>query len=325
MNKQTSQEWAFLAHPRAILKTPAHRFLWTVFKAKLFQWLTRDSPPLFLRGADVISVAPHILGVHEPQVKAALDLFADNGFDGFLVDIGANIGLTSCQSGAKFHEIHMYEPNPLCAGILRVNAAIALVGCNYEIHEYGLGQREEKLPLQIPKNNWGGAYIESDQNTYSIDTLAKKDGFPKHDPENYLSVEIQVKQAGIVLGNLFNKLHQTGATKGTVKIDVEGLELVVLNAIAHNLPKDMSTMVIFENWGTEFKFADILEAFRGRAIVYSLAKTPAGAKTVIGKLLALLYAGQQQFTLKRWEPSDEANDVILCVRETSSVSPSMYG
>ena len=44
----------------------------------------------------------------------------------FLIDIVANIGMTSVQSGLCFKEVHLYEPNPECISILKLNLHRAL-------------------------------------------------------------------------------------------------------------------------------------------------------------------------------------------------------
>ena len=131
--------------------------------------------PLFLRGGDLISVDPMISGYHEPEIVALIDFFARFGHDGFFLDIGANIGLISCQVGHRFGVVHMFEPNPLVLPILRANVSIASKKKNYFIHEFGLGPRGESLQMFVPNNNWGGAFVRSTDNEYNDSTLAKKD------------------------------------------------------------------------------------------------------------------------------------------------------
>ena len=63
-------------------------------------------------------------GVYEPHIKFLIDYLAEKGYSDFLIDIGANIGLTSCQSGNSFKEIHMFEPNPDCVNILKVKESL---------------------------------------------------------------------------------------------------------------------------------------------------------------------------------------------------------
>lgn len=188
-------------------------------------------------------------GVYEPHIKSLIDYSAGKGYSDFLIDIGANIGLTSCQSGRNFREVHMFEPNPDCVHILKVNSKIALGGTRYHIYEHGLGSTNEFLKLYIPRNNWGGAFIKHSSNSYSDDLLASKDGYTSFDMENYELSDIEVRAADEVLKKLFSDLSSRQLSCGIVKIDVEGFELPILKSIVDTLPSNFKLIVIFENWG----------------------------------------------------------------------------
>ena len=144
---------------------------------RLFQRLTRKSANLFLRGRDLISAGPLVDGVHEPVVTSLIQHAAEHGHTDFLIDIGANIGLISCQVGNRFKHVHMFEPNPYCCNILEVNSVIALNSTRYHIHRFGLGDEDKKTVLNVPRHNWGGAFINDASNSYDATTLAKKDSF----------------------------------------------------------------------------------------------------------------------------------------------------
>ncbi len=115
--------------------------------------------------------------MHEPVLTKFIETCCDSEYSDFLIDIGANIGLTTCQNGNAFKEVVCFEPNPLCVNVLKVNTEIAIDGPTVEINEYGLGAEEGKFELWMAKNNWGGGFVRNAQNTYSDDTLAIKDGF----------------------------------------------------------------------------------------------------------------------------------------------------
>ncbi|MCD8525284.1 MAG: FkbM family methyltransferase [Gammaproteobacteria bacterium] len=143
-------------------------------KKLLFKKLTTGSTTIFLRGADVISVDPQTNGQHDPDLTKLIEQRVQDGYGDFFIDIGANIGLISCQVGNLFQKVICYEPNPLCVNILRVNTAIALNHADVVIHEHGLGGIAGALELWIPKHNWGGAFVRSAENSYTDETLAKK-------------------------------------------------------------------------------------------------------------------------------------------------------
>jgi FkbM family methyltransferase len=175
---------------------------------------------LFLRNNDIISADPATSGLWEPHLTALIKSFVDNGYNDFFIDIGANIGLTSCQNGQDFKYVHMFEPNPLCRSILEVNAAITLDESCFKIHPYGLGEADKTVLLSVPKRNWGGAFVNDSENSYTSKVLANKDGFKDLRTENYLDVEIKIKNTSNELKMIFKELSEKGLKKGVIKIDV---------------------------------------------------------------------------------------------------------
>ena len=236
------------------------------FKRILFFKLTKKSPPLFLRGKDIISYASLVEGVHEESITNMIKYYAKNGLSDFFIDVGANIGLTSCQNGPDFKRVVCFEPNPLCVNILKTNLAISLTKGKFSINEFGLGDSDGNFDLFIPRHNWGGAFVRSNANSYTDDVLASKDGFSKIDLDNYIVEQVEVKQAKEVFLELFSSLKKDGFKKGVIKIDVEGFESIVLEGIGKAIPSEMSAMIVFENWDSKFNFAEIRNHFSDRQI-----------------------------------------------------------
>jgi FkbM family methyltransferase len=284
-------------------------------KYNLFKFLTSKSLDFFLRGRDIISITPQVFGVHEQALTNFIKLTSESGYNDFLVDIGANIGLTSCQNGQGFKEVHMYEPNPLCCHILAVNATIALDKSKFTIHPVGLGDSDGQVKLTVPKHNWGGAFVNDSANSYSKDILAQKDGFEVINQENYFDVEIDIKESSTELQSLFKDLTARNLTKGVVKIDVEGYEVSVLKGLAKSLPLGTKAVVVFESWDKAFNIKEILDTFEGRATARQLYRhTPYNrAWPRLFKAMTLLLG--LNFTTKL-KPVDEKNcygDVVLFV------------
>ena len=175
-------------------------------KHYLFRKLTKNSSPFFLRGGDIISIDPQVTGIHEKHICDSIKHYAAEGYNDFFIDIGANIGLTSCQSGRDFSEIHMFEPNPLCCKILEVNTSIGLEPSRITIHKYGLGDENKNCRLTIPKHNWGGAFINDETNSYTKEILSLKDGLANFDSNNYLEIEITIRETAQELKEIFNSL-----------------------------------------------------------------------------------------------------------------------
>ena len=127
---------------------------------------------LFIRTNDIISYNPLLRGCHEPAIESLIRLLSVEHGD-FLLDIGANIGLTSVLTGDNFRRVDCVEPNPLVANILKTNLAINLRSESYQVHTVGLGDKNDKGTLLIPPHNFGGAFILKG-NSYHRDLLAPR-------------------------------------------------------------------------------------------------------------------------------------------------------
>lgn len=211
-----------------------------------FVQLTRNAAPLFVRGGDILSIRPQVLGRHELDVEQALAWAAEDGHGDFLIDIGANIGLTSCFAGGAFARVYCFEPNPLAFKILEVNTAVSLGRDKTRLFNEGIGEQEGRFLLYMPPNNWGGAFI-LEGNGYDRETLARKDELPTFDERNYIPLEVSVSHGKTRFAEIFTELSEQGLKRGSIKIDAEGFEPIILRAIADSLPDNFSVWIIFEN------------------------------------------------------------------------------
>ena len=279
---------------------------------KGFIFITQNSMNLFLRGNDVISVGPQINGKHEEVLTKFIDDVARSGSSDFFIDIGANIGLSSCQNGAVFKKVVCFEPNPLCANILKTNLSITLDENSFEVFEFALGESEGSFDLYIPKHNWGGAFVR-DSNGYSDEVLSHKDGFNSIDKNNYLVREVQVQKAETVFENLFSSLLAEGLRKGVVKIDVEGFESVFLLAISKTLPPFLEIVVLFENFDPKFDLIEIKKSFAERRVsCLRFDRSIMGTKkNIIRKVLEFVCYGENHSVVECVENEVVVGDVIL--------------
>ena len=301
-------------------KIPATTFVFNKIKAWVYKKNTKRGLPIFLRGNDIISISPLIAGVYEPQIKSLIDYSAKEGYSDFLVDIGANIGLTLCQSGEAFKVIHAYEPNLLCCKLIEVNSSIALHNdIDIHIHPFGLGEHDVKSVLNVPKNNWGGAYISDKSNRYSSDTLLKKDGYSKYDSTNYIKLDVVLKQARIEFSTLFSGLLQDKLTSGVIKIDVEGFELVVLQAIAETLPRELELVIIFESWGNSINLTKFNSSFQERATLMNYTQERSfSTANLISKALSLFFNNGYEYKLLKLTDGDtNQSDMVMIVNNFS--------
>lgn len=297
-----------------LTSTTLFDFLSQKIKHFLFKRLTSQSLPLFLRGKDIISCAPLVDGVHEKAITSFINALSDEGFCDFLLDVGANIGLTSCQNGNAFKTVTCFEPNPLAANILKTNLAISLPEERFTVNEFALGDKEGDFELFVPKHNWGGAFVRSNSNSYPDQLLAAKDTFESFDQENYVVCNVSVKPAEAVFSKIFSNLKKSGFQKGVIKLDVEGFESIVLKGIAVALPPDISAVVVFENWDENFSFEDLRNNFGNRQIsLKKIEQTIAGpSKSRLIKLFKLMFSGTDKHYLAELDNAQSrVGDIVV--------------
>ncbi len=283
-------------------------------KSWLFAKLTRNSSDLFFRGRDIISVRSQVGGAWEPGLTALIAHFADAGYADFLIDIGANIGLVSSQSGNRFQHVHMFEPNPHCCNLIEVNTAIAL-HVPKTLHRYGLGDCDKTCELTVPKHNWGGAFVNDAANAYDKATLASKDGFAAYSEANYFNVAIEIRDGAKALQGVFAELLGKGLKRGVIKIDVEGYEPVVLKGIAAAIPPEVEAVIVLESWDKNFPMETVLRAFGGRAQAFKLERDvpwKPGASN-LGKLAAVLLRPHIATRIVPAAHGDWLGDVVITV------------
>jgi FkbM family methyltransferase len=295
-------------------RTGAEKFA-TESKKAAYKELTKSTPKFFFLAGDNLPIEPLVTGEYEPHIRDLIDYAAACGNSDFLIDIGANIGLTSCQSGRHFKELHLFEPNPTCAAILKLNAQIALIGSNYHIHEYGLGEADRIASLKVPVGNMGGAFINDGVNSYSEEILAMKDNFTSIDAKNYLEESISIKSAQTVMKDLFQTLLAKGLNGGVIKIDVEGYEPVILDAITQ-VPKEMSLTIIFESWDKDYDFHGLLSLFSARANGYQLTskRSYRGIIHRFLKKISARYAADDNYQLTPFSGKNASGDLVISVR-----------
>ena len=212
----------------------------------------------------------------------------------------------------------MFEANPLVANILKTNAIISLGNVFCKVYKFALGSADSTSILVIPKHNWGGAFINDSHNSYDQKLLAIKDGYNSINYKNYIRVPIQIKSSVDILKKLFSSFVGKKLYSGVIKIDVEGYESVVLNAIAKSLPKKLKLMIVFESWDEKFNMNEILKIFDGRASAYKITTYSPWHKkwykiVKIIKPLSLLFKCEFINKIEENNTSDWSGDIVLIV------------
>ncbi|WPE17784.1 FkbM family methyltransferase [Candidatus Thioglobus autotrophicus] len=273
----------------------------------LFEKITKKSSPLFVKGGDIISRNPLVAGYHEIDTEELIRTYRGNGYSDFLIDIGANIGLTTCFSGKGFSNIFCFEPNPQVFRILQTNVEITFgLDNKVVLNNFGLGDSDTELELTIPKNNYGGAYIKQG-NTYSNDILLQKDNIT--DPSNaYDYIGVSIKNAEEQLGQLFADIPV--GSKGVIKIDVEGYEPYVLEAIGKALPENNSYAIIFENHDPSMTILEFQKFFNRDIVLYRLHHYPIRKFKLLRKIKSYLGATGKH-TLEKVDKKDCTGQLLL--------------
>jgi hypothetical protein len=71
-------------------------------KCVLFERISKNAAKLFVKGRYEISRNPLVFSRYEVDTAEVIKTYRTNGYHNFLLNIGANIGLTSCLAGNGF-------------------------------------------------------------------------------------------------------------------------------------------------------------------------------------------------------------------------------
>ena len=149
------------------------------------------------------------------------------------IDIGANVGLWSCELVNYFEHVITFEPVEEFLECLRKNVPKN----NYSIHQVALGRQESLIEMIIDKNNSGHSHV--DQSTIGKGTIPLK----TLDSYNFTEIDlIKIDVEGYEEEILY------GAEK-TIKTN---LPVLVVEQRDHEYKKSMNelpSIKILENWG----------------------------------------------------------------------------
>ena len=240
--------------------------LWYIYGQRLHRWMIAKDANVYLKPNDIISHRPTLFGMHEPHIEALITEASATHGD-FLLDIGANIGMTSALVGRRFARVDCVEPNELVVNILKTNLAMNLSATEHEVHAVGLGKEDGVLTLRVPPDNFGGAYVEDGNPQFDGETATRHSN-QFSDRSDHLAIDVVIREAGKWLDGRFAALREAGFRKGVIKIDVEGYEEVIFGKIIETLPADFSAVVVMENWFDRFPMSRFSSARHSLAWYY---------------------------------------------------------
>lgn len=173
---------------------------------------------------DHVGRSMYLWGQHDPRVAHVMEAVISKGDT--VLDIGANFGVLGLQAAVKVGStgrVHLFEPLPQLAQYLR--ASLMLGGFSWaQVHECALSSYEGFADIAIvePENLGMTTLIEAD-----CESAAER-------------VLVRVESAGEYVRAL------DGPPAAIVKIDVEGHEGVILNAIQGWMSDVVPAFVLFE-------------------------------------------------------------------------------
>ena len=234
----------------------------------------KNCQSLYLKIGDWITVSFLANKGHEDLQIATILRFSEGEEKDFFLDVGANVGLVSVPVAAHFKRVVCVEPNPVCRSILKANLAEAGV-VNFDLVPVALGLDTNcAVSLMIPKGNVGGAFLATDDNRYSKQTLADKDGFLDFDKGNYDEVRVPVMGGDEFFQRFFSDYNDNHSFFGCIKIDVEGYDILILEKLAKNCPPQFRGIILFENWDKSISANMIVEMFKHlQTSIYCLKKS----------------------------------------------------
>lgn len=218
---------------------------------RCYKHFLRGTPaplPIFMRGGDPISHFPQTKGAYEEDVEALIRFLARHGYQDAFIDIGANIGITTCASGQGFKKVYCFEPNTLVCRVLKTNVELAF-GKNHSkvrVYPIALGDTDDFGELRIPLTNFGGAFIATG-NEYDQNILARKEGVSDFNDRNSLLRKIRIRKATKLLSPIFEDVVSRGGKAIVIKIDTEGFEQKIIRQILSVLPEKLRAIIVFEN------------------------------------------------------------------------------
>lgn len=283
---------------------------------KKFRAATAKSVPLFIKGRDQISGKPQAKGYHEEDVEGLLKYLSQNGFSDFLIDIGANIGLTTCLAGHGYKNIFCFEPNKLVYRILETNVDITYGVPHDQVRLFpiALGESSETDMLKVPLNNFGAAFIERN-NRYDSTVLANLVDQSGFDSKNSFDVPIEMREAKSVLLPIFKELASSGLRHGVIKVDVEGYEIMVVNKIIESLPKDFVAVLVFENHDKNLSLGSIRQGDKKCKFFLVTHKQVRGSK-VLRYLKSKLLNAKHIWSLRPIETNEAHDGVVVMAVES---------
>ena len=177
----------------------------------------------FLRGDEYLFYMGKEFEDLEPGLTLLIKKISYICRDKIVLDVGANIGITSIIFSELFDEVIAFEPSKETFNVLLENLQTNNIK-NVKALNYGLGDKEKESNIMIPLNEASSAAVTQEYKNI----------------QNYDFDKVEIK-----VGDLELKKEINDKRIGLIKIDVEGLELEVLKGLKNTI-KENTPIIILE-------------------------------------------------------------------------------
>lgn len=187
---------------------------------------TKSGYPLRVFPNEMIGRNVFLAGRFDPTIAAVLRSFARPGDS--MLDVGANIGVVSCELLHHLPDLKSLsvEPQPRVFALLKEN--LARFGSRAKSICAGMSDRSGDATMRVNHRNLGGSGIEED-----VSDSDRSDS----------TLSIQIRTAPEILASAeFESLD-------IVKIDVEGHQLQVIRSLESSIDRFQPRVVLFEHDG----------------------------------------------------------------------------
>jgi FkbM family methyltransferase len=288
--------------PTRIFRLFLNRIIKSILKKNI-----KTNPQLVILSFDLIGLSINLDGRYENDQLMLLEQFIKdkmpNSYKHAAIDIGANIGNHSVFLSKLFRKVYSFEPNSITFDILSINSKYAAPKKNITTYNFGLSNRNDKLPITFKSTNIGGARIE-DEN-YNVTS---------HDKRELINVKIADEIEALQEENI-----------SLIKIDIEGHELEALKG-AEKIIKSNNPIILFEQGAEQIRnsSSEVIEYLS--ALNYSFYN--AQKRFYLGKkflprllqeILCLLFGDQWSFVETKYFSHDQY-DMILAIHNDKPIS-----
>lgn len=207
---------------------------------------------------DFVAEDYFISGCWEPEIVELIKKSSTHSE--VLVDVGANVGITTYQTCQYFKKCILFEPVPALASAAQFNLRHQ---DNCIIHPHGVARYQEETLIDIPANNTGSAAISPDGSTLCrfINQEQLKKLISPVSPESGVTVKIDVEGLEV---DVLTEIHAslTNFTKVIYIIEVNSKE--ALDNIAYIIPH--FTINVLKYSARQNTLTRILSLIRGRTV-----------------------------------------------------------